>query len=35
MLTPRLADNGVELRYRGLDNCVRSTEIRFDSICRD
>ena len=31
MLSPSVGDSGVELRYRGLDNAVRSTEIRFDS----
>ncbi len=31
MLSPSLGGNGVELRYRGLDNAVRTTGIRFDS----
>jgi glycogen debranching enzyme len=31
MLSPSVDDTGVELRYRGLDNNLRSTEIRFDS----
>jgi len=31
MLSPSVGDSGVELRYRGLDNNLRSTEIRFDS----
>jgi glycogen debranching enzyme len=31
MLSPSVDDSGVELRYRGLDNVTRSTEIRFDA----
>jgi glycogen debranching enzyme len=31
MLSPTVDDSGVELRYRGLDNAVRSTGIRFDA----
>jgi glycogen debranching enzyme len=31
MLSPSVDGNRVELRYRGLDNLVRSTEIRFDA----
>lgn len=31
MLSPSVDDTGVALRYRGLDNNLRSTEIRFDS----
>ncbi len=31
MLSPSVGDTGVELRYRGLDNNLRSTGIRFDS----
>jgi len=30
-LSPSVDGSGVELRYRGLDNAVRSTEIRFDT----
>jgi glycogen debranching enzyme len=30
-LSPSVGDAGVELRYRGLDNAMRSTEIHFDS----
>jgi glycogen debranching enzyme len=30
MLNPSVDGNRVELRYRGLDNSVRATEIRFD-----
>src|SRR6202167_295569 len=30
-LSPTVDDSGVELRYRGLDNVTRSTEIRFDA----
>ena len=31
MLSPSVDDDRVELRYRGLDNAERSTEIRFDT----
>jgi glycogen debranching enzyme len=31
MLSPTVDASGVELRYRGLDNLTRSTEIRFDA----
>ncbi len=31
MLSPSVDSSGIQLRYRGLDNGVRSTEIRFDT----